>query len=279
LRPLVILDAVSLAGDRSKPNEDAIGSNGHMAFVIDGATDLGPPLMPGDSDAAWLARTAAGAFLAAPPDQSPAAMIASAIARLGKAFATERLAEPEGAWHLPYGSCLLLALRDDRIELGWAGDCRGILRLDGVIRTVGEGGDGEARERALAASLAETSGHSSMLRQGPVLAELRRRRSRFAQDDAPAILGIDARHAARIHTISFPRPKRCEALLMTDGFSAMELKYGRYSAEELLSTATEKGLASLAGALRRIEEVEDPEGRLFARFKRSDDASAILLRA
>ena len=67
-------------------------------------------------------------------------------------------------------------------------------------------------------------------------------------------------------------------LAMSDGFSALELKYTRYSAEALLRAAVQKGLAPLAAELRHIEEVEDPAGLAYPRFKRSDDATAVLFR-
>ena len=53
--PFEILDTISLPGDPLKPNDDAFGHAENAAVVIDGATSLGDPLMPGDSDAAWLA--------------------------------------------------------------------------------------------------------------------------------------------------------------------------------------------------------------------------------
>ena len=50
-----LLEQVSLPGDPAKPNEDAFASGDSAALVLDGATPLGDPLMPGPSDAAWLA--------------------------------------------------------------------------------------------------------------------------------------------------------------------------------------------------------------------------------
>ena len=45
----------------------------------------------------------------------------------------------------------------------------------------------------------------------------------------------------------------------------------------LISAAETKGLAALGEELRAIEE-GDPEGRRFPRFKKSDDATALLLK-
>ena len=61
-----LLEQVSLPGDPTKPNEDSFARLDHAALVLDGATPLGPPLLPGASDAAWIAQFGArrlGAYL------------------------------------------------------------------------------------------------------------------------------------------------------------------------------------------------------------------------
>lgn len=53
--PFEVLDTLSLAGDPLKPNDDAFAHTESAAVVMDGATSLGEPLLPGESDAAWIA--------------------------------------------------------------------------------------------------------------------------------------------------------------------------------------------------------------------------------
>jgi hypothetical protein len=65
--------------------------------------------------------------------------------------------------------------------------------------------------------------------------------------------------------------------LASDGFLALVSDYGAYSADSLMAAALDKGLAALGDELRAIEAA-DPDGARFARFKKSDDATAILLR-
>ena len=48
---LELLQSLSLPGDPAKANEDAFGNDAHAAVILDGATPLGDPLMPGNSDA------------------------------------------------------------------------------------------------------------------------------------------------------------------------------------------------------------------------------------
>src|ERR1700677_1355525 len=61
---LVLLDSLSLPGDPAKVNEDAFAHGDQAALVLDGATPLGDPLMPGPSDAAWLAQFGARRLMA-----------------------------------------------------------------------------------------------------------------------------------------------------------------------------------------------------------------------
>ena len=60
----VFLDALSLPGNPTKPNDDAWAQTNTAAAVFDGATNLGEPLLPGESDAAWLARFGARRLMA-----------------------------------------------------------------------------------------------------------------------------------------------------------------------------------------------------------------------
>jgi hypothetical protein len=66
-------------------------------------------------------------------------------------------------------------------------------------------------------------------------------------------------------------------LLATDGFYALVEDYKRYGDRELIATAQTIGLATLARELRHIEN-DDPNGERFPRMKKSDDATALLVR-
>jgi len=66
-------------------------------------------------------------------------------------------------------------------------------------------------------------------------------------------------------------------LLATDGLLALASDYGAYSADSLMAAAMDKGLAALGQELRAIES-SDSGGDKFPRFKKSDDATALLLR-
>ena len=73
-----------------------------------------------------------------------------------------------------------------------------------------------------------------------------------------------------------PRPGAA-ILLASDGFLALAGDYGAYGAAGLMQAAMARGLAPLGEELRAIEEA-DAEGVKFPRFKKSDDATALLLK-
>src|SRR5690348_16411073 len=58
------LSGISLPGDPTKPNEDAFCHALTIAAVFDGATPLSEPILPSDSDAAWIARKGAEGLIA-----------------------------------------------------------------------------------------------------------------------------------------------------------------------------------------------------------------------
>jgi hypothetical protein len=67
-------------------------------------------------------------------------------------------------------------------------------------------------------------------------------------------------------------------LLCTDGFADIVDNYALCAATELVGRAASDGLGALLARIRHIEREADPNGLSFPRYKRSDDASAILLR-
>jgi hypothetical protein len=68
-----------------------------------------------------------------------------------------------------------------------------------------------------------------------------------------------------------------QVLLASDGFLALASDYARYTPEALFEAALVRGLSPLGEELREIEAA-DPDGIAYPRFKRSDDATALLLR-
>jgi len=310
---LTVVDALSLPGDAAKPNEDAWGHDGNAAVVLDGATMLGDGLMPGPSDAAWIAQFGARRILAHLRDGAGARKaLRGALGDAKKSFEALRRMPPDDVWQTPCASMMLVTEAQARLplmresalegevavagragaaerrhlrpasesrrglEFLWFGDCAALLAQgDGPVVTIGETFASKSHESGFAAKLARQSGKAATDRAHFTEA-LRARRNRINSGDYWLFTPEPkaAAHAGR--RIVKVRPG-AHLLLASDGFAALASDYGVYDANRLMAAAREKGLAALGEELRAIEN-EDAAGARFARFKKSDDATAVLLR-
>ncbi len=283
---LTLLDSLSVAGDRGKQNDDCAGAHGRFAWVIDGATDLhDAPFAPAATDAAWLAQElnadlAAGA---AGADSSEAGLRAllrdasEAAAGLFSVFAGKRAVPP---WARPIASALIAAETESGLAGIDLGDCR-LFAVDAAGAWLETGGppaaaDAEA-QRAAAARDAHAPATGELYRSAPVLDLLRAQRAGQNADPNHQVFSLDPGCAdrARFWTHSLARP--AFVLLATDGFAALADRYGLYTPQTLIAAAREKGLYALAAELRAIEQA-DASGAKHPRYKKSDDATALLLR-
>jgi Protein phosphatase 2C len=272
-----IIDSISIAGDRTKVNDDTFGAAGNRVWVLDGATGLGGTFLPGHSDAAWLARNANRLLHTHHAIRDSDQLVKVVIEGLASAFEVECLRNPQERWELPVASLLMFTVGGNEIEAVWLGDCRAIIDIGGKVLSCGETPAGEAEERAFAANLGGKLGATAMLRSPSVINELRIARNTCNTGKAGRwLVGLEPKAAEHLERMVFPLDGPVKGLAMSDGFSALELKYKRYTTEALISCAKSRGLATLAGELRHIEEIEDPDGAAFPRFKRSDDATAVL---
>ncbi|NML07743.1 protein phosphatase 2C domain-containing protein [Sphingomonas sp. G-3-2-10] len=267
-----LIQSLSLAGDHAVPNDDRTGAGHAHAWVIDGATDLGPPGLVGPrGGAAWLAAEAHAAFTAAA--DAPIETMSRAVGdHLAAAFEAAKTREPEGRWELPLASFLAVRIAGDMLEVAWLGDCAALLvRGDRVMR-LGPVPELRDAETALASSLAQ-HGLGAPKKSAPILESLRARRGR----PGIRILSVEPEMMAHLETMRVPCAPGDELLLMTDGFAAPVDSYGVLDEEGLAALLETEGLAGLALRLRSIE-IEDSACTRFPRFKASDDATALWLR-
>ena len=278
---LHLIDALSAPGDPAKTNDDAYCSTQTLAAVLDGATSLGEPLLAGDSDAAWLARHGAERIMFHAKTPEAREMLRDAARDLQDRVIKERRRAPEQPYETPMASLMLLKVRSAReLEAVWLGDCYAfILRLGETLERLGDSDDRRSGESQNAAKLAASMGvkPAGQLGRPEFLAALRASRNThntcsglwvFAPDPACADHASSAMVAVSAGTL---------LLLATDGFAALSTDYGRYDAEALVRSAETSGPKPLLAELRSIE-AGDAFGEDFPRFKKSDDATALLLR-
>lgn len=283
---LEILDQMSAAGSSDRVNEDAVGSNNHAAFVIDGATGLGTnPVMQGaGSDAAWLANFAAGKFA----QEMPSEQDASTVVRdcIVEAEATFKAANngrlPERfAW--PSASFVLLQAGASQTRLSGLGDCVVYMAIGEQVTTFSPlSGFPDIEKGWASRHISKTGGFGSksdLISNPETLDELRTARS--LQNTAQSgvwTLGLEPAAADHLAIERLEIVDTVHCLLCSDGFSALVDSYRAYTPESLLEKAASSGLKELFEELRHIETKIDPDGKRFPRFKRSDDATALLLK-
>ncbi|HWA68606.1 MAG TPA: hypothetical protein VG821_02085 [Rhizomicrobium sp.] len=299
---LELLESLSLSG--GAVNEDAFGHHAGAAVILDGATPLGDPVMPGKSDAAWIAQFGARRVLAHLRDaMSPRKALRGALADAEKSFNALRLRELEDVWQTPCASMMLAAISPSAlrsagaatgtspmqgadaprgrgaaidVEFLWFGDCAAlVIEGEGPLTVVGESFDKKAGESRTAGQAAKDSNRPATAREHH-LDGLRARRNAINDGAAWLFSPLEkaAAHAARrVMTLS----PGAVILLASDGFLALATDYGAYSADTLMQAAMDRGLDVLGEELRAIEQA-DADGVKFPRFKTSDDATALLLK-
>lgn len=267
-----LIQSLSLAGSSSTPNDDRAGSARAHAWVIDGATDLGPPGLVGEQGgAAWLASVAQAAF-AGSAGESIDTIYDDVISHILDAWERDRTREPEGRWELPLASALAVYVGEGRLACAWYGDCVALLRRGDAVSRLGPFQAERMPETALATSLAE-HGLGSPKRSAPILENLRAGRG------APGkrVLSVDPEHMTVLDGADMPCAPGDELILMSDGYAALIDDYGAFDETGLFEAIRARGLAAVAEELRAIEAADIACTR-FPRFKTSDDATALWLR-
>ena len=272
------IDSLSLPGDAAKANEDSSGHDARAAVVLDGATPLFEDggLMPGPSDAAWIAQFGVRRILAHLREGDGARKaLRGALADTQKSFEALRRMPPQEMWQTPCASMMLAVQAEDGIEFLWFGDCAALLKRDeGAVTVIGETFDRKSGESESARAAAKASSKPATAREHH-LDGLRARRNRINSGDS-WLFSPDAKAAAHVSRRVIRVAPGTTLLLASDGFLALASDYGAYSADTLMAAALDKGLAALGAELRAIE-AGDAGGAKFPRFKKSDDATALLL--
>lgn len=272
---LCFVEAISLAGDRGKQNDDAFGFYGDRAWVLDGATDLhDAPLMGGASDAAWIAHFANACLHGA--DASMREAIGAASAAAATAFARTAGARLDERWRSPIASLLVLEQTESGIHGLDLGDCR-VFALDAAGAAYVAGGPDDAADDESALAAKQSDKDQPLLKRAATIAMLRRMRTELNHPGARWTFCLDPACADHARAFSWTMARPAHVLLMTDGFSALVDRYRAYDAGGLVRAALDRGLQELGREVRAIED-EDAGAAKHARFKKSDDTTALLMR-
>jgi serine/threonine protein phosphatase PrpC len=241
---------------------------------------LGEGLMPGGSDAAWIAQFGARRLMAHLGESEGARKaLRATLADTQKSFEALRRHPPAEMWQTPCASLMLALRNDDGLELLWFGDCAALIKQeDGSVMVMGETLDKRAAEAERARKVAKerNAAPASALSRPDFVDVLRAARNRINSGNN-WLFSPDIRAASHVSRRVVKVRPGSTLLLASDGFLALVSDYGAYGADGLMVAAMEKGLAALGEELRAIES-GDEGGDKFPRFKKSDDATALLLR-
>jgi hypothetical protein len=280
------MDRISWPGHPDKPNEDICGVSGDWAWVIDTSIFPGTaPVMHETSDATWLA-TFADERLSnlAPQAQDGAALLRHVMEEARTAYrAVAPVERHEDFLTWPLGAMTLVRRRGSVLDAWTFGDTTAYIRQpDGSVQVLGDAPGLRDFESAKAAELMGQAGSrpTAILDEPVFLAWLGERRDRQRKSGIPAaLLSFNPAAADRLRHETAPCDEGTVILLASDGFSALVDLYRAMDAAGLMEAALSSGLEPLARKARDIETQVDPDGKLYPRFKLSDDTTAILLSA
>ena len=301
-----LLEQMSLPGDPAKPNEDSFACLDHAALVVDGATPLGPPLLPGPSDAAWIAQFGARRLSAHLRDgDAPEDALKHALQDAEKSFAGLQRAPIREKWQMPCASMMMAfsneplrpshlggatptspssadargggGSRPRSIQFFWFGDCTALIEQDGKVEIMGEAISKRRAEAKRAKRAAKDKNLPSALGvHRPEIEPLLRAARNRINSGNNWLFSPDARAAEHVSRQTVTVRDGARLLIASDGFLALVSDYDAYGAPGLMRAASDRGLAALGEELRAIEK-NDAAGTRFFRFKASDDATALLL--
>jgi hypothetical protein len=177
---------------------------------------------------------------------------------------------------------MLLHAGGERLSIANFADCGLVLLEDGAGQAQVFGVEHQSRE---VRAVSRTGELLRALRPGErpfdnadVMAYLRAARRRQNTPDGYWILGIDPQAALHMRQWEVPLDRPYTGLLFSDGFGSLVFDYHRLDPATFVRRAVLGGLATILAEIRHIEEVEDPAGLFWPRFKRHDDATAVLFR-
>lgn len=267
-------------------NDDRFGHGRHLAWVLDGATDLiESPLAGRDSDAEWLADFAQTWLLgfahAADPEPDLEALLSGLVSDASHAFARVQTRAPADRSEYPSAALLLAGRTPNGFRWLGLGDSTALLKTaDGLVSRHNtepdDAGDTWLRDLIITRRAAGEITEAAPLRTF-VIEDLRAARRRLNMPNGYAVLSIVDPPDALINRGAVTAPVGSTVLLATDGLMRLVDVYGQMDDAELFGAVERDGIAAVFETLRRVED-EDATCTTYPRVKQSDDATGLLLR-
>ncbi len=281
VRGFQLLDSVSVASGAL--NEDRIGQASGMAWVIDGATDVAAErLLPGVSDAAWLAEALdAELRIRVHHGLSLDALLVAAGETIAQRFDREQRRPPRERHELPSAAGIVLRRTSEGVELLSLGDCSLVVApAEGDAYVAGDAAGlspGDRRTGEAMRQIQQSTGTRTWVEaRGHLLPRLRASREGLNRPGGYGAFSVVPVPAELVGIERIPLTPGTHLLLASDGFMRLADVYRRYRGPQLLGEGRRRGLAAIVTEMR-VLEAADPECLAIPRAKPRDDASAMLL--
>jgi len=277
----IVISTISEAG--GKVNEDLINFTKNAFWVMDGATGLWDRSITGNNDAVWFV-SEFNKYLERNihNDASLQDIVRAGISEIKEKW--EDILRSKNIADLPTyaepSSSLILVRFDDefkKMEYFLLGDSVLVFSIDGNYKIVQED------KLRMLDNIAKKE-MSKYLNQGYSLAESRERiiptlkkhRNMKNTEEGYWVLSFQEEAVKHAFTGTVDIEKEAYILAMTDGLEAIIAEYKVFPSyiSMLEHLKLYKSFGEVYNTLRNIENM-DSEGKLFPRFKKSDDASAI----
>ncbi|MFC0684987.1 hypothetical protein [Novosphingobium clariflavum] len=259
-------------------NEDCVGHHGNAAWVIDGATGIGPRLLDAPSDAFWLAQKANALLaqgLAESPDIPTVELLRQVMRQCGEALGREQLGPAAAAHEHPSAAFAMVRVIGGEAEITTLADCR-VIAQDGQV--FGSSALDAIEARTIAAMrqiLAEEGEIAPEALKQRLMPGLIANRQLMNRVNGYWVLGTEPRAADHVWQVRFPVRPGQRFALASDGFLRLFEVFDAAEPADLLAISGAQDWAHWLARLRALESA--PESlRQFARVKRHDDASLVI---
>ena len=278
---LKIISQGSYAGNPR--NEDRLGYVGDAAWLMDGATGLGPSKFSDKTDAEWLVGAVSN-FLTETftndPDVDTVDALSHAIEAVGEGYRRATNHAELEPFARPSAGLSLVRVNGENVELSHLADVKAyVFDRSGGYKVYGGGPleklDNSALDalRKVQATQAEPDLKAAREEINPVL---RQNRALMNTPGGYWVLTLDPVCLEGLQTEHLRAADISHILLATDGFYDLWENYvigGLHDIKRRLIAGEDD---SIVAELRRIE-TDDPHGIKHTRFKLHDDASWLLL--
>ncbi len=278
-----IIEKITDQGMPHKNNEDICGYKTNTVWIFDGATGLSKDQLVapyGQTDPRWLVEAANASLMDhAENITDMSALYGAVLADCEDAFETQKRRAPAAPYELPMAASLIIRYDGASVTCGALSDCSMIIETEQGLQTMPPCATHGQIDAKTKIKMVETikDGRSPDEARAHLIPHLQNNRKLANADGGYDVFAPTRGLEDKIRIEHFTPAAGGYALMMTDGFYALVESYGAYNDRSFLDAAKEKGLGPLLKELRQIEE-DDSSLLKYPRFKKSDDATAILVR-